>query len=91
MTKHSKSERERRAAETERIEEIERAWQGSIPAPIAAAVRPRRSAAAADRGPWVRPPDMAPGTAPRPPRPGREPKPKKDDTTSRRALLAAAR
>lgn len=83
MTKHSKSERQRRAAETERIEEIQRAWQGSIPAPIAsefaAAVR-----AAAERGPWVRPPDMAPGTAPRPPRPGREPKPKKDDTTSRR-------
>lgn len=83
MTKHSKAEREKRAAQTERIQEIERAWQGSIPAPVAkefaAQVR-----AAKDRGPWVRPPDMAPGTAPRPPRPGHEPKPKKDETTPRR-------
>ena len=83
MTKHSKSERQRRTDEAVRIDEIQRAWHGSVPAPIAlefaAGVR-----AAAERGPWVRPPDMAPGTAPRPPRPGREPKPKKDDATSRR-------
>ncbi len=84
MTKHSKYERERRAAQSERVAEIVRAWQDRIPAPVAAqfaaAVR-----AAKERGPRVRPPDMAPGTAPRPPRPGHEPKPKKEDaTTSRR-------
>ncbi len=83
MTKHSNFERQRRATETARIQEIERAWQGSIPAPLAAeftaVVR-----AAKERGPQARPPDMAPGTAPRPPRPGHEPKPKKDDATARR-------
>jgi hypothetical protein len=83
MTKHSKFERERRAAESQRVAEIERAWQDSIPAPVAAAFAEsvRR---AKERGPWERPPDMAPGTLPRPPRPGREPKVKKDETTSRR-------
>lgn len=83
MTKHSKAERQRRDAETERVQEIEQAWQDRVPAPLAeqfaAAVR-----TANERGPSVRPPDMAPGTAPRPPRPGREPKPRKDDTTPRR-------
>ena len=83
MTKHSKAERERRVAESARMVEIQRAWEGSIPAPVAAefaaAVR-----AVQERGPAVRPPDMAPGTLPRPPRPGREPKPKKEETTSRR-------
>jgi hypothetical protein len=83
MTKHSKSEREKRAAQTARIQEIERAWQGSIPAPLAAEFA-SQVRAARERGPAVRQPDMAPGTAPRPPRPGREPKPKKDETTSRR-------
>jgi len=83
MTKQSKSERERRAAQTARIQEIERAWQGSIPAPIAAEFA-ADVRAARERGPWVRPPDMAPGTAPRPPRPGHEPKPKKEDATARR-------
>jgi hypothetical protein len=83
MSKHSKSERERRAAESERIGEIERAWQGSVPPAtakeFAAGVR-----AAQERGPHVRPPDMAPGTAPRPPRPGHEPRPKKDEATARK-------
>jgi hypothetical protein len=83
MSKHSKFERERRTAQAERITEIERAWQGSIPAAraaeFAAGVR-----AAKERGPGVRPPDMAPGTAPRPPRPGHEPRPKKDDAPPRR-------
>jgi hypothetical protein len=84
MTKHSKYERERRAAQSERVAEIERAWQDRIPAAVAAEFA-ARVRAARERGPWVRPPDMAPGTAPRPPRPGHEPKPKKDDaTTSRR-------
>jgi hypothetical protein len=83
MTKHSRSERERRTAESARMVEVQRAWEGSIPAPIAAefaaAVR-----AVHERGPIAPPPDMAPGTLPRPPRPGREPKPKKEETTSRR-------
>jgi hypothetical protein len=83
MTKHSKFERQRRAAETVRVQEIERAWQGSIPAPIAAEFDAAVKAARA-RGPEPRPADMAPGTLPRPPRPGHEPKPKKEETTPRR-------
>ncbi len=83
MTKHSRAEREKRAAETVRIQEIERAWQGSVPAPIAKEFAAQVKAAR-ERGPYERQPDMAPGTAPRPPRPGHEPKPKKDETTSRR-------
>jgi hypothetical protein len=83
MTKHSKFERQRRAEETVRVQEIERAWQGSIPAPIAAEFAATVKAAR-ERGPWVPAPDMAPGTAPRPPRPGHEPKPKKDDAAPRR-------
>lgn len=83
MTKHSKVERERRAAESERMAEIQRAWVASIPAPVAAELELAVAAVRA-RGPLPRQPDMAPGTAPRPPRPGREPKPSKDETTSRR-------
>ncbi len=83
MTKHSKAERQQRAEETERIKEIERAWQGSIP-PAVAAEFALSVQAAAERGPRERQPDMAPGTAPRPPRPGREPKPIKTETTSHR-------
>ncbi len=83
MTKHSKFERERRAVETERVKEIERAWQGSVPAPIAAEFAAVVQAAR-ERGTREPPADMAPGTAPRSSRPGREPKPKKDETTPRR-------
>ncbi len=83
MTKHSKLERERRAAESARMVEVQRAWEASIPAPVAAEFA-REVAAVHARGPIPRQPDMAPGTAPRPPRPGREPKPSKDETTSRR-------
>jgi hypothetical protein len=83
MTKHSKSERERRAAESARMVEIQRAWEGSIPAAVAAEFALEVASAKA-RGPLPRQPDMAPGTLPRPPRPGREPKPVKDETTSRR-------
>jgi hypothetical protein len=83
MTKHSKHEREQRAAESARVAEIERAWLGSIPAPVAAAYAASVQRAR-ERGPWVRPPDMAPGTLPNPPRPGREPKAKKDDAAPRR-------
>jgi len=83
MTKHSKSERERRTAESARMVEVQRAWEASIPAPVAAEFA-REVAAVHARGPIPRQPDMAPGTLPRPPRPGREPKPTKDETTSRR-------
>ena len=77
MTKHSRSERERRAAETAHVKEIESAWMRSIPADQAAAFS-RAVEAARARGPEARKPDMAPGTAPRPPRPGHEPREPKD-------------
>jgi hypothetical protein len=77
MAKHSKHERERRAAESERVKEIESAWIKSMPAATASAFN-NAVAAARARGPEEKRPDMAPGTAPRPPRPGREPKPPKD-------------
>jgi hypothetical protein len=73
MTKHSKRERQRRTEETERVRQIEAAWIGSIPAAVAKAFALGVEVARA-RGPEVRRPDMAPGTAPRPPRPGHEPK-----------------
>ena len=40
MAKHSEYERQRRAAETARVKEIEDAWQGSLPAQVK--VRPGR-------------------------------------------------
>ena len=63
--------------------EIERAWRGSIPSEVAADFD-AKIREAKERGPLPPPPDMAPGTAPRPPRPGREPKPPKVETRSRR-------
>lgn len=83
MTKRSETERARRVVENERMVEIERAWRGSIPTDVAAAFD-AQVRAAKERGPIPPPPDMAPGTAPRPPRPGREPKPPKVETRSRR-------
>jgi len=83
MTKHSKRERERRAEESERVRQIEAAWVGSIPPATAKAFALDVEAARA-RGPEPRRPDMAPGTAPRPPRPGHEPKPPKDAERPRR-------
>jgi hypothetical protein len=83
MTKRSETERARRVAENERMVEIERAWRGSIPTDVAAAFD-AQVRAAKERGPIPPPPDMAPGTAPRPPRPGREPKPPKVETRPRR-------
>jgi len=83
MTKRSETERARRVAENERMVEIERAWRGSIPTDVAAAFD-AQVRAAKERGPIPPPPDMAPGTAPRPPRPGREPKPPKTETRPRR-------
>ncbi len=83
MTKHSKAERERRAAESVRMAEIQHAWQASVPPSVAADFAVGVAAARA-RGPLPRQPDMAPGTKPRPPRPGHEPKPSKDEASPRR-------
>jgi hypothetical protein len=71
--KRSRYERERRTRETEEVARIEAAWYKSLPDPVARAFE-RDVAAARARGPEVRRPDMAPGTAPNPPRPGREPR-----------------
>jgi hypothetical protein len=84
MTKHSRFEREKRAQEAERTKQIEAAWYGSLP-PDTAKAFARDVEAARARGPLPPPPDMAPGTAPRPPRPGREPKPAEDRNTKRRS------
>jgi hypothetical protein len=83
MTKHSNFERQRRAAETVRVQEIERAWHGSLSSAVAAEFAAQVKVAR-ERGPYQRQPDMAPGTAPRPPRPGHEPKPKKEESNPRR-------
>jgi hypothetical protein len=84
MARHSQHERDQRKGETERVKEIESAWLRSLPADRAAAFAASVEAARA-RGPAPRRPDMAPGTAPRPPRPGHEPRPPKDESRSRRA------
>jgi hypothetical protein len=84
LAKHSKAERERRKEQNEAVARIEAAWQGSIPTAQAKEFAARVAEARA-RGPQERPPDMAPGTLPRPPRPGREPKPPKEPTRSRRS------
>jgi hypothetical protein len=83
MTKHSRRERERRTAETERVKQIEAAWAGSVPPATARAFALGVEAARA-RGPEQRAPDMAPGTAPRPPRPGHEPREPKEPKRPRR-------
>jgi hypothetical protein len=82
MTKHSRHERERRTAESERMVEVQRAWEASIPAPVAAEFA--REVAVAQTRVYEKQPDMAPGTLPRPPRPGREPKPTKEETRGNR-------
>jgi hypothetical protein len=83
MTKHSRFERTKRSEETERVRQVEAAWFASLPADTAKAFV-RDVEAARARGPIAPPPDMAPGTAPRPPRPGREPKPPKEEPRGRR-------
>ena len=82
MAKHSKYERAKRAAETERTKQIAAAWYASMPADTAKAFT-REVEAARARGPLPPPPDMAPGTAPRPPRVVKEIK-QTDDKNSRR-------
>jgi len=83
MAKHSRAERARREQQNEAMTRIEAAWRASVP-PATAKVFEQSVAVARARGPEPRPPDMAPGTAPRPPRPGREPKPKKEPAGPRR-------
>ncbi len=70
-------------AESERMQEVERAWRGNIPSDLAAAFNAQVKSAK-ERGPLPPQPDMAPGTPPRPPRPGHEPKPPKADERPRR-------
>lgn len=84
MAKHSKAERARRKDQNEAVARIEAAWQASMP-PATAKEFAKSVAEARARGPEEKRPDMAPGTAPRPPRPGREPKPPKEPTRSRRS------
>ena len=60
MARHSKHERERRSAETERVKQIEAAWLGSLPSAAAKAFA-KSVAAARARAPQEKRPDMAPG------------------------------
>jgi hypothetical protein len=78
MVKHAKHERERRTAEHARTKEVETAWLGSLPPAVLKGFNEDVARVRA-KGPSEPRPDMAPGTAPRPPRPGREPKPSKDE------------
>ena len=80
MAKHSKFENERRAAETARVKEIEAAWIGSLPKPVAEAFVDAVTAARS-RPPQGPPANMAPGTRPNPPK--REPRPTKEERTRR--------
>ena len=82
MARHSKHERERRTAETERVKQIEAAWLGSLPPAVAKSFAESVAVARA-RAPQEKRPDMPPGTMPRPPRPGHEPKPPKDERPRR--------
>src|SRR3954452_20752867 len=78
MTKHSPYERARRAAENERMKQVEAAWYGS-PSPETTKAFTREVEAAHARGPMAPPPNQPAGTRPNPPRPGREPKPPKEE------------
>jgi len=82
MTKRSKYEREQRAAANVRVKQITAEWERAVPPDRAAAFAAQVEAARA-RGPLPPQPDMAPGTAPRPPRPGFEPRPPKREETRR--------
>jgi hypothetical protein len=82
MTKRSRYEREQRDAANVRIKQITAEWERAVP-PERAAAFALEVAAARARGPRERQPDMAPGTAPRPPRPGHEPRPEKKEETRR--------
>ena len=81
MTKRSRYERERRAAQNEGSKAIGEAWWRAIPA-ADAEVFARQVEAARSRPPLVHE-DMAPGTLPNPPRFVREVRPKKDEPRRR--------
>jgi hypothetical protein len=80
MAKHSKFEKEQRAAQSTRVKEIEAAWLGSLSKPAAAAFEDAVAAARArpPQGPF---PNMPPGTRPNPPK--REPRPTKEERNRR--------
>lgn len=80
MTKRSKFENEKRAAETARMNEIGAAWMGSLPADRAEAFV-RAVEAARNRPPAPPPANMEPGTRPNPPR--REPRVPKEERNRR--------
>jgi hypothetical protein len=80
MGKHSRYEKERRAAETVRVKEIEAAWFGSLSKPDAAAFT-TAVVAARERPPQGPYPNMEPGTRPNPPK--REPRPTKEERNRR--------
>jgi len=82
VPKHSKFENERRAAQTARLKEIEAAWMGSVPKPVAEAFT-TAVMAARSRPPAEPPPNMAPGTRPNPPK--HEPRPTKEERNRRPA------
>lgn len=82
LAKHSKHENARRAAETERMNEIGAAWFRSLP-PERAEAFVRSVEAARSRPPAPPPANMAPGTRPNPPRPGHEPRVPKEERNRR--------
>lgn len=82
MTKRSPHDRARHAAETERMRQLQDAWVTRLPPEVAQSFAHSVEVARA-RGPEPRRPDMAPGTAPRPPRPGHEPRPPKEHARPR--------
>jgi hypothetical protein len=81
VTKRSRYERERRAAQNEASKAIGEAWWRAIPAADAEAFA-RQVEAARSRPPVVHE-DMAAGTMPNPPRVIRETRPKKDEPRRR--------
>lgn len=82
MTKRSRHERTHRDQMAARTLEIEAEWARNTPPDVAAAFA-QGARAAHERPRPEPPPDMAPGTQPRPPRPGREPKPPKEQRPRR--------
>jgi hypothetical protein len=80
VAKHSKFESAQRAAETERLKEIEAAWMGSLSKGDREAFVDAVASARA-RPPQGPPPNMAPGTRPNPPK--HEPRPTKEERNRR--------
>ena len=80
MAKHSKYEKQQRAAETVRVAEIQAAWFGSLPKADAESFT-RAVEAARARPPAGPPPNQPPGTRPNPPRV--PPRPTKEERNRR--------